>query len=141
MALLGVVALNKSFGGLAALSRIDLNLAEGQMAGVIGPNGAGKSTTLKTISGLLKPRQGAVCLNGERIDSLLPFEIVRFSVSRVPEGRRVFARLSVLENPEMGAYCRRNGKISQDMECAFALFSLLAERRAQVAGTLSGAEF
>jgi branched-chain amino acid transport system ATP-binding protein len=106
---------------------------------VVGANGAGKTTTLRTISGLLQPVAGSVLFAGERIDGVAAHDIVGLGVSHVPEGRRVFPRMSVLENLRMGAY-RRRGNLRGDLDRVFGLFPRLAERRSQLGGTLSGGE-
>jgi branched-chain amino acid transport system ATP-binding protein len=129
------------YGNIHALKGISITVDEGEIVTLIGANGAGKSTTLKTISGLLKPRQGHVHLEGEDLKPYPAHDIVYKGVSMVPEGRGVFSRLTVSENLDMGAFHRsdRNG-ISDDMERVFKLFPRLHERRTQVAGTLSGGE-
>ncbi|HSE95963.1 MAG TPA: ABC transporter ATP-binding protein, partial [Methylomirabilota bacterium] len=106
----------------------------------LGPNGAGKTTTLKTISGLLSPRTGGVSLEGASLAGVPSHEIVRRGIAHVPEGRKIFNRLTVVENLEMGAYVRTDGAVHDDMERVYTLFPRLRERRAQVAGTLSGGE-
>ncbi|HIQ04406.1 MAG TPA: ABC transporter ATP-binding protein, partial [Anaerolineae bacterium] len=114
---------------------------EGEIVTLIGSNGAGKTTTLKTISGVLKPRHGEVYLEGERIDLLPAHRVVMRGVSQAPEGRRIFGRLTVMENLEMGAYTRRDHKgIQEDLDRVFSIFPRLRERRHQVGGTLSGGE-
>jgi branched-chain amino acid transport system ATP-binding protein len=107
---------------------------------LIGGNGAGKSTTLRTISGLLRPRTGSISLGGERIDRLQAHEIVNKGISQSPEGRRVFKRMSVLENLELGSYSRRDGNIKADIDRVLELFPRLKERCKQAAGTMSGGE-
>jgi branched-chain amino acid transport system ATP-binding protein len=129
------------YGNIHALKGISLTVEEGEIVTLIGGNGAGKSTTLKTISGLLRPRVGHVRLSGKDLEQYPPHEIVTLGVVQVPEGRRVFGQLTVTENLEMGAYSRRDqGEIGKDIERAFTLFPRLRERRNQVAGTLSGGE-
>ncbi|MFN3477727.1 MAG: ABC transporter ATP-binding protein, partial [Candidatus Methylomirabilales bacterium] len=114
---------------------------KGEIVALIGANGAGKTTTLKVLSGLLRPQSGLVEFFGERIDHLPSHEIVRRGIAYVPEGRRIFSRLTVLENLELGAFARRDGEaIRRDLEGVFQLFPRLKERRHQVAGTLSGGE-
>ena len=141
MALLDVQDLHVYYGQIHALKGGSLSVDSGEIVTLIGANGAGKSTTLKTISGLLKPRQGQMLLAGEDLGAFPPHEIVAKGVVQVPEGRRIFGRLTVKENLEMGAYTRtdRDG-IGEDMDRVFALFSRLKERINQVAGTLSGGE-
>ncbi|MBI3014752.1 MAG: ABC transporter ATP-binding protein [Candidatus Tectomicrobia bacterium] len=138
--MLEIEDLHVHYGSIPALRGISLFIPRGEVVALLGSNGAGKSTTLKTISGLLKPKQGTMRLNGERIDGLPPYAVVQKGVSHVPEGRRIFNRMTVRENLEMGAYTRRDGEIARDMERVFELFPRLAERCNQVAGTLSGGE-
>ncbi len=128
------------YGKIHALKGISLQVGQGEIVALLGNNGAGKTTTLKTISALLRPRSGQILLEGERIHELLPHEIVARGVAHAPEGRKIFNRLTVTENLEMGAYLRSDGTVGEDLERVFALFSRLKERRAQVAGTLSGGE-
>jgi branched-chain amino acid transport system ATP-binding protein len=128
------------YGQIYALRGITLRVKEGEIVAVLGNNGAGKTTTLKTVSGLLRPRKGGVRLMGEAIHGLPPHEIVEQGIAHVPEGRRIFKRLTTLENLEMGAYARRDGGVAGDVERVYALFPRLKERRNQVAGTLSGGE-
>jgi branched-chain amino acid transport system ATP-binding protein len=128
------------YGKIHALKGISLQVGKGEIVALLGNNGAGKTTTLKTISGLLRPRTGRVVLEGEAIHALPPHEIVARGVAHSPEGRKIFNRLTVTENLEMGAYLRSDGTIAEDMERVFGLFPRLKERRSQVAGTLSGGE-
>jgi branched-chain amino acid transport system ATP-binding protein len=128
------------YGEIHALKGISLQVAQGEIVALLGNNGAGKTTTLKTISGLLRPRIGQILLEGQPIHELPPHEIVSLGVAHAPEGRRIFNRLTVTENLEMGAYLRSGGTIGEDIEGVFTLFPRLKERRAQVAGTLSGGE-
>jgi len=129
------------YGNIHALKGITLNIEKGEIVTLIGGNGAGKTTTLRTISGLLTPREGTIALNDENLSKYKAHEIVYKGISMVPEGRGIFARLSVTENLEMGAYSRSSQQeLQQDMDRVFALFPRLKERRAQVAGTLSGGE-
>jgi len=141
MALLDVENLHVYYGQIHALKGISLSVEAGEIVTLIGANGAGKSTTLKTISGLLRPRQGRVALAGEDLGALPAHEIVHKGVVQVPEGRRIFGQLAVIENLMMGAYTRidQDG-IGDDLERVFTLFPRLKERRTQVAGTLSGGE-
>jgi len=123
------------------LKGVSLTVEEGEIVTLIGANGAGKTTTLRTICGLLKPRQGKVYLEDEDLTDYKAHEIVYKGVAMVPEGRGVFAKLTVAENLDMGAYSRNDrAAIAQDMEYVFSLFPRLKERRSQVAGTLSGGE-
>ena len=138
--MLAVRGLHVYYGEIHALKGLTLAVEGEEIVALLGPNGAGKSTTLKTLSGLLPPREGRITLLGESLVGVPPHEIVRRGIAHVPEGRRIFNRLTVLENLEMGAYIRRDGGIAQDLERVFALFPRLKERKAQVAGTLSGGE-
>jgi branched-chain amino acid transport system ATP-binding protein len=141
MALLEIDNIHTYYGNIHALKGISLNIEKGEIVTLIGANGAGKTTTLRTISGLLKPREGAVKLNGEDLANYKSHEVVYKGISMVPEGRGVFARLTVTENLEMGAYSRSDkAEIQRNMERVFTLFPRLKERRTQVAGTLSGGE-
>jgi branched-chain amino acid transport system ATP-binding protein len=141
MALLEVRDVHSYYGNIRALKGVSLSVEQGEIVTLIGANGAGKSTTLKTISGIVRPRQGQVFLAGEDLGEYPAHEIVMKGVSQVPEGRGIFARLSVTENLDMGAYVHDDARqIAQDMERVFSLFPRLKERRKQVAGTLSGGE-
>ncbi len=141
MSMLTVDNVHTYYGNIHALRGITLHIEKGEIVTLIGGNGAGKTTTLRTISGLLSPRQGSITLNGENLLKYKPHEVVYKRISMVPEGRGVFARLSVNENLEMGAYSRKSKQEMQDdMDRVFALFPRLKERRAQLAGTLSGGE-
>jgi branched-chain amino acid transport system ATP-binding protein len=129
------------YGNIHALKGISLTVDKGEIVTLIGANGAGKSTTLRTISGIIKPRVGAVRLAGERIDELPAHKVVERGVLQSPEGRRIFPRLSVQENLEMGAFTRTDKDgIAEDMERVFGLFPRLKERVTQKGGTLSGGE-
>jgi branched-chain amino acid transport system ATP-binding protein len=141
MALLELKDVHTYYGAIHALRGISMSIDEGEIITLIGSNGAGKSTTLRTISGLLKPRQGEITIQGERIDGRPPHTIVALGVSQSPEGRRVFARMTVRENLEMGAFLRRDrAAVVADFERVYGLFPRLGERVAQRAGTLSGGE-
>lgn len=141
MAMLEVHDIHAFYGNIHALRGLSLTVDEGEIVTLIGANGAGKSTTLRTISGLMKPRRGTVTLNGEDLADYAAHEIVYKGVSMVPEGRGIFAKLTVSENLDMGAFHRNDSSgISQDLERSFTLFPRLKERRNQVAGTLSGGE-
>lgn len=130
-----------NYGAIQALKKLSLEVPAGEIVTLIGANGAGKTTTLKSISGLLRPRSGSISFEGQEIHKLAPEKIVGLGISQVPEGRRVFAQMSVHENLEMGAYLRRNKKeIRSDFELVFDRFPRLKERSRQVAGTLSGGE-
>ena len=128
------------YGNIRALRGISCEVKSGEIVTLIGANGAGKTTTLKTIIGLLKPRQGSIIFNGQRIDGLPPDRVVRLGIAQSPEGRRIFPRMTVLENLEMGAFTRTDGEVQRDMERVFTLFPRLKERVTQLAGTLSGGE-
>jgi len=141
MALLELVDLHVYYGNIHALKGVSLHVEAGEIVALLGANGAGKSTTLNTVSGLLRPRSGAVRLEGEDLTRTPPHRIVERGVVQVPEGRRVFGQLTVLENLEMGAFTRTDPKgVREDLERVFTLFPRLKERAAQVAGTLSGGE-
>ncbi|MGP4114037.1 ABC transporter ATP-binding protein [Streptomyces sp. 4N509B] len=127
------------YGAIGALKGVSLTVGEGEIVALLGANGAGKSTTLKTASGMIKPRAGEVLLRGERVDGIPSHELVRFGIGHVPEGRRVFPRMTVLENLEMGAYRLRRPDPA-DLDRVFTLFPRLKERRKQIGGTLSGGE-
>lgn len=129
------------YGAIQALKNLSLEVDRGSIVTLIGANGAGKTSTLKTISGLIKPRNGSIEFNGKEISRLSPEKVVEMGISQVPEGRRVFPQMSVQENLDMGAYLRRDKKDMQtDMENVFARFPRLRERSHQMAGTLSGGE-
>jgi branched-chain amino acid transport system ATP-binding protein len=141
MPLLELTDVHTYYGAIHALRGISMTIEEGEIVTLIGSNGAGKSTTLRTISGLLKPRQGQITLRNARIDGRPPHEIVSLGVSQSPEGRRVFSRMTVHENLEMGAFSRRDRTaLADDFERAYSLFPRLRERSTQRAGTLSGGE-
>lgn len=139
--MLEVQNIHTYYDNIHALKGISLNVNEGEIVTLIGANGAGKSTTLKTISGLTKPREGAVRLHGNPLHTLPAHKIVEQGIIMVPEGRRVFGVLTVSENLEMGAFARNDKQaIAQDLEKVYSLFPRLKERRNQLAGTLSGGE-
>jgi branched-chain amino acid transport system ATP-binding protein len=141
MAMLEVNEIHTYYGNIHALKGISLTVEQGEIVTLIGANGAGKTTTLRTISSLLKPRQGNVVLDGEVISDIPAHELVYKQVAMVPEGRGVFARLSVAENLDLGAYSRTDkNAIQQDLEWVYSLFPRLKERHNQVSGTLSGGE-
>ncbi len=139
MPLLEVRGLKVAYGGIRAVRGIDLDVAEGELVCLIGANGAGKSSTLKGITGLVHAH-GSVRLAGKRLDGLPTHRIAREGVALVPEGRGIFARLQVWENLVMGAYARRDDGVEADLARVYELFPRLAERRRQIAGTLSGGE-
>ncbi|MGI5875024.1 MAG: ABC transporter ATP-binding protein [Bacillota bacterium] len=128
-----------SYGGIEAVKNISLDVPEGQIVTLIGANGAGKSTTLKTISGIVKPKSASIRFQGEELSGKSPDYIVSKGITLVPEGRRVFDNLSVAENLKIGAYLRRDS-LKGDMEYVYGLFPRLKEREWQMAGTLSGGE-
>ncbi len=139
--LLSVRGLKVAYGGINAVKGIDFSVNAGEMVTLIGANGAGKTTTLKALTGLVRPAAGCVRYNGADITGLASHRLVALGIALVPEGRGVFARLTVEENIDMGAYCRNDKReIRADHDQVFALFPRLAERRRQVAGTLSGGE-
>jgi len=129
------------YGPVEALKGISLEVREGEIVTLIGANGAGKSTTLRTISGLVRPTSGSIKYEGRELTALPPERIVAMGIAHVPEGRRVFPMMTVLENLELGAFPRKDAAgVRQDMEFVFSLFPRLAERRKQLAGTMSGGE-
>jgi branched-chain amino acid transport system ATP-binding protein len=139
--LLEVEDLNVYYGAINALQGISFNIQEGEIVTLIGANGAGKSTTLRTVSGLLRPRKGTVTFKGQNITMVPAEQIVRLGISHVPEGRKIFAPLTVRENLLMGAFTRNDpGEISDSMDRVFASFPRLKERINQLGGTLSGGE-
>jgi len=141
MALLEIENVHAYYGNIHALKGVSLNIDKGEIVTLIGANGAGKSTTLRTTSGLLRPREGSIRLEDENLTRYRPHEIVAKGVVQVPEGRRVFGRLTVTENLEMGAFAIGDQRlVNENMERVFTLFPRLKERRKQVAGTLSGGE-
>ncbi len=141
MPVLEVRDIHTYYGNIHALKGISIKVEAGEVVTLIGRNGAGKSTTLKTISGVLKPRTGSVYFEGKRIDQVEPDEVVKMGIAQSPEGRRIFSRMTVLENLEMGAYSRKDRTgIQSDMERVFMLFPRLKERLNQKGGTMSGGE-
>jgi branched-chain amino acid transport system ATP-binding protein len=128
------------YGGIRALDGISLNVQEGQIVALLGANGAGKSSTLRSIAGIVKPRQGSIRFKGEELVGLKPHQVVRRGIAMVPEGRKVFTNLTVTENLRLGAYIRNSNGVEESMEEIFRLFPRLEERRSQSAGTLSGGE-
>jgi len=129
------------YGVIHALKNVSLRVDEGEIVTLIGANGAGKTTTLKTITGLIQPKNGSIYFEGKRIDGLDAQDIVKIGISHVPEGRRVFQDMTVMENLELGAFLRKdkNG-IKKDLEAIYARFPVLKDRSKQRAGTLSGGE-
>jgi len=138
--MLKVENIHTSYGKIAALSGISLEASAGEIVTLIGANGAGKTTALKTIIGMLRPQQGRVFFDGKDITRTPPHRIVKSGVSLSPEGRKIFPELTVLENLEMGAFCRPPAELREDIDAVLALFPVLAERRKQTGGTLSGGE-
>lgn len=133
--------INVFYGAIHAIKGVSLKVNEGEIVTLIGANGAGKSTILRTISGLLKPKTGSIQFEGQEIAGMPAHEIVKTGISQVPEGRRIFAEMSVLENLELGAFTRKDKDgIKADMELVFDRFPRLKERIGQMAGTLSGGE-
>src|SRR5579859_6082790 len=141
MSMLQFDAVHTHYGPIHVLKGVNYRVDQGEIVCLLGANGAGKTTTMKTILGLVRPSSGTIIFNGRRVDGLATGEIVRGGISPVPEARRVFPRMTVLENLEMGAYTRpQRQEIEQDLERVFALFPRLKERHGQVAGTMSGGE-
>jgi branched-chain amino acid transport system ATP-binding protein len=140
-ALLALDGVHAYYGAIHALKGVSLVVGDGEIVTLLGANGAGKSTTLKTISGLLRPRKGTIQFDGDDLTRRSATQIVKAGVAQSPEGRRLFGRMTVLENLEMGAFQRTDKPgIAEDLDRVFALFPRLAERRTQKAGTLSGGE-
>jgi branched-chain amino acid transport system ATP-binding protein len=140
VALLEVQDLHTFYGNIEALKGVSLEVEEGEVVTLIGSNGAGKSTTLRSISGLTPPREGTIKFDGKEIGETAPQDIVRLGISQAPEGRRVFPRMSVRENLELGAFLRRDESIRSDLDRVYELFPRLKERERQKAGTMSGGE-
>lgn len=139
--MLSVTDLHVYYGAIHALKGVSLSVRQGEIVTLIGANGAGKSTTLRTISGLIAPRSGDISFKGSSIAGQRAHEIVRSGISQVPEGRRIFADMTVIENLELGAFTRSDADgIAADTEMVFGRFPRLKERRTQLAGTLSGGE-
>lgn len=140
-AVLEVNDVHTYYGNIHALKGVTIKVQPGEIVTLIGSNGAGKSTTLKTISGILKPTKGNVTFEGKRIDQVPPDEVVKLGIAQSPEGRRIFSRMTVLENLEMGAFARKDrANVKTDMERVFELFPRLKERLNQKGGTMSGGE-
>ena len=140
MALLEVSDIHTFYGNIHALKGVSFEVESGEIIALIGANGAGKTTTLRTISGLMEPRDGTVLYDGEEISSTRADLLVSKGISMVPEGRGVFAKLTVEENLDMGAYTRRDKGIKKDLDRVYELFPRLEERKKQFAGTMSGGE-
>jgi branched-chain amino acid transport system ATP-binding protein len=138
---LKIRSLDVAYGGLRALSGVSLDVERGQFVAVVGPNGAGKTTLFKTISGVVTPVAGEISYNGQNLLAVAPAERAQLGIAHVPEGRQVFASMTVMENLEMGAYTRKGQKRwSETLPMILELFPILSERRDQLAGTLSGGE-
>jgi branched-chain amino acid transport system ATP-binding protein len=130
-----------SYGAVPALKGVSVTVDDGEVVALIGANGAGKSTLLRTVSGLMRPTAGTITFRGKRIDHMPPHAIMRLGIAHVPEGRLVFAPMTVLDNLKMGAYRRRDQKqVNADMQRMFEYFPVLEQRRKQLAGSLSGGE-
>ena len=140
MALLEVRDLRVAYGQIEAVRGISFDVDAGKVVTLIGSNGAGKTTTLRTLSGLQRATAGEIRLDGDRIDRLPAHEIVARGVAHAPEGRRLFQRMTIRENLDLGAYRRSDGEVEADVAMVYELFPVLAERRTQAAGTLSGGE-
>ena len=139
--LLTIEQLHAGYGPIEVLKGISIEVNEGEIVTIIGANGAGKTTTLMTVSGAIKARAGRIVWSGREIQNLPPHEIVRLGLCQSPEGRKIFPRLTVLENLELGAYTRHDkAGIQKDIDHAYELFPILCERKAQLGGTLSGGE-
>jgi len=138
--LLEVADLRVAYGRIEAVRGISFTVRRGEVVALIGSNGAGKTTTLRTISGLLRPTGGEISFDGERVDRVPAHRLVGMGLAQVPEGRRLFPRLTVQENLDLGAYLRNDGDVSADLARITELFPILEERRTQAAGTLSGGE-
>jgi branched-chain amino acid transport system ATP-binding protein len=139
--MLTIENISVNYGAIEALTDISLHVGQGEVVTLIGANGAGKTTTLRTITGLLEPTEGRIIFEGEEIQGVATHKLVARGISMSPEGRGVFANLSVRENLQMGAYLKKNrAEIAEDMEHAFQMFPRLKERESQKAGTLSGGE-
>jgi branched-chain amino acid transport system ATP-binding protein len=141
VALLEVRGIDTYYGNIRALHGVNLRVEEGEIVTLIGANGAGKTTTLRTISGLVRPRRGEIWFAGQRIDTVPPHRIVERGIAHSPEGRKIFPRMTVRENLEMGAFVRRDREqVAADLDFVFGLFPRLKERLGQQGGTLSGGE-
>ena len=139
--MLDIKDINVYYGAIHAIKGISLTVNKGEIVTLIGANGAGKSTTLRTISGLLKPKTGSIEFLGKNIAAMPAHQIVKEGISQVPEGRRIFAEMTVVENLELGAFIRTDREaVEEDMQMVFRRFPRLEERREQLAGTLSGGE-
>lgn len=137
--MLSLESVEVGYGQIKALKGVTMKVGDGQIVALLGANGAGKTTALRSISGLLRASGGSIVIDGSRLDRLAPEEIVRRGVVQVPEGRRIFAGLTVLENLRMGAYCR-SGDIAEDLQRVYKYFPILGQRSRQAGGSLSGGE-
>ena len=140
MSMLAVAGLRAGYGKIEVLHDVAISVAQGQIVTLIGANGAGKTTLLKTISGLIRPNAGSIAFEGESIARRPAHKIVARGISHVPEGRAILKRMTVLDNLRMGAFVRNDAEVARDIEAVFVRFPALGERRAQMAGTLSGGE-
>ena len=141
MALLEAKNLSITFGGLKAVDDFNVEIEKGELYGLIGPNGAGKTTILHTITGLIQAKKGSIVFDGKELTKTPPHKIVSMGMAHVPEGRRIFQQLSVLENLKLGAYTRKDkSEIASTLKMVYERFPRLEERKNQVAGTLSGGE-
>ncbi len=140
VAMLSLTDVHSYYGHIHALQGVDLEVRAGEIVTLLGTNGAGKTTTLKTISGLLHPRVGSVMLEGQDVSRVASHKLVQMGVAHAPEGRRIFSRLTVLENLQMGGYTRSSAEVREDTAHVFELFPQLEERASQRGGTLSGGE-
>lgn len=139
--MLKVEGLNSFYGPIQALRDVSLHVETGEAVGILGPNGAGKSTLLRTISGLLKPKQGSIEYEGRDIAGVPPHSVVKLGIAHVPEGRRIFTQLTVMENLLMGAFSRSDkNEINEDLDFTFSLFPDLKEKKGQLGGELSGGQ-
>lgn len=138
--MLKVSGIETYYGNIQALKGIDLEVKQGEIVTIIGANGAGKTTTMKSVSGLLKPKRGKIEFMGEDITGLRPDQLVKKGISLVPEGRAILAKMTVLENLEMGAFQRKDHEIANDLEKVMNRFPILRERKNQLGGTLSGGQ-
>ena len=139
--MLKIRSLDVAYGGLKALSGVSLDVEEGQLVAVVGPNGAGKTTLFKTISGVVTPIAGEIVYKGKSLLAVPSYDRAKLGIAHVPEGRQVFASMTVMENLEMGAYARRDRRRRPELlPSVIEIFPILAERRQQLAGTLSGGE-
>ena len=139
--MLKLTKVNTFYGNIQALKDLSIEINEGEIITLIGANGAGKTTTLMSISGVVPPRSGEITFDGVPIHTMSPEKIVKMGLCQVPEGRRIFPQLSILENLDMGAYLREDKEgVQQDLEYVMDLFPILKERRHQAGGTLSGGE-